>query len=88
MKDLGSKPSETLKMPEKYYPSVTVDASDFKGLLDKEIGKECIVRMRVKKTGERINRDDHKIDLELRGMEIEKPNPKSIKDAAKAATEY
>lgn len=87
MKDLGHKMEMTVKA-KKYYPSVTVDAKDFKPLLAKEIGKECTVTMRVKKTGERVDGDEHRIDLELRGMEIEKPNPKSIKEASKMAKGY
>lgn len=89
MKDLGEKslgPMLAKEPSKKWYPSITVDAADFPGLVTQKIGKQGTAEFKYVKTGERINKDSdgkttHKIDLELRGMEIEEKSPKSIADA-------
>lgn len=92
MKDLGSKPAVGMKQ-SKYYPSVTVDAEDFPGLKEKEIGKECMCNMKMLKTGEHIHEDDdgktvHKIDLELRGMDDMDDKPHTIRAAGQRLKGY
>ena len=93
MKDLGKKPLDAaMPIPlnergaEKWYPQVNVDAQDFPALKSHPIGKDKHVRMKVRKIGEHIHkgpdgRQSHKMDLELRGMEEEKNEPKSIEAA-------
>jgi len=93
MKDLGEKSGEPISdMPKKWYPNVTVDAADFVSLKEKSLGKECVVTMKVRKTGERITKGgdgkiSHKIDLELRGMELPKKQPTSIEHASRMMRE-
>jgi hypothetical protein len=94
MKDIGE-PSGILEPTSpkpKWYPNVTVDAEDFPALVEKRMGKECIANVRLVKTGERINKGadgktTHKIDLELRGMEVQKKTPGNIREAGRMAIE-
>jgi hypothetical protein len=91
LKDLGEKPPKAEMMSTskvKWYPNVTVDAEDFPGLVgDKcKMEQDRIATLKVRKTGERsvTGRDGKKttkIDLELRGMDLPKDEPRSIEAA-------
>jgi len=80
MKSLEEKPfgpPTVSKKPEPYFPSITVDGSDFPDLAKKRVGSSFPVLVDVKKTRhEEVQRTGQKgkrveIGLQLRGLETD-----------------
>lgn len=82
MKDLGEVmegPMVDEEKGKKYYPSITIPSEQFPELAKKDIGDECVLKVKVVVTSKRIAESDggkeSEIGLELREAAIAEEQP-------------
>lgn len=80
--DMGQ-PLNTPAVPDKYYPSLTVDLVE-NPQLSKEVGEECMLVIKAKVCSKSISENHASQTFEIRKIAVEEPEDEDENEADKA----